>query len=212
MEEVQRVTLAGCPEISSRFDPLAENFLAEKCKNIMQIINLVSGRDADAGSLVDAVQAVDALCERLVQARAALHGARLHSGARFWELYGVVGHTLELCAAALREHQHGAAQQRARVGGLWLTKRCEALGLKLNVMHTQLLRDTYTHDAVAALRLLHAALVDARTQAQQALADTQRRLAAYEAVDGLRQLAQSYATITQQIESKRWALEQLGMQ
>lgn len=192
--------------------PAVEQLLAEKCDKIVRMVELICGKAPGSLSPADAAQAVDSMCVRLRAARAALDGARLQSGARFWELYGVVGHTLELAAAALRDGKHSAAYAHMRVSGLWLTKRCEALGLKLNVMHMQLLRDTYTHDSVAALRVLHASLLDARTQAQTALADTQRRLGAYEAVDGLRQLAQTYSEITRQIETKRWALEQLGMQ
>jgi hypothetical protein len=153
----------------------------------------------------DVLAAVAALRRRRDAARAAAACADA-SVSEYWQLYGAVAQTLEVATVALRSHKHQSTYAFMRLSGRWLTKRCEALGLKLSVLQSQVLRDTYTPDTLAALRALRGHLVEAREQATAALHEATHRVEQYETVDGLRGLAHAYAQLQEQIRNKQWAL------
>jgi len=92
----------------------------------------------------------------------------------------------------------------------WLEAKCEALQLKIRVLHCQLLKDTYTKETLAALRKIRELLERAMAESKIELAKLEQNLSIYESFgSGFDSLVKEYARLTAEIDNRKWALAEL---
>jgi HAUS augmin-like complex subunit 4 len=69
----------------------------------------------------------------------------------------------------VQEHRLRRKPERDRLTCDWLAARCDAMCLKLAVIKGQLLKDTYSHQAVVALRKIKSVNIIKRHKCKHAI-------------------------------------------
>ncbi|XP_049851551.1 uncharacterized protein LOC126326212 [Schistocerca gregaria] len=92
----------------------------------------------------------------------------------------------------------------------WLHLKLETATKKLLLLKEQIIGETYTPGALAALRQIRSHLIEKKKVVQQEYDEVSKQLEQYENLgETFVQLASEYRNITEQLENKKWAIEQL---
>ncbi|KAK2556782.1 HAUS augmin-like complex subunit 4 [Acropora cervicornis] len=122
----------------------------------------------------------------------------------------VLMQSLRTLESLIADHKLQSQVKHDRVTVEWLTAKCDAMCLKVRVLQNQMIKDTYTPEAVAALKRIKAYLKDAEEQSAAELHRLSQMLIAYESVGmGFDALVQQYAALMAEIDNKKWALSEL---
>lgn len=139
-----------------------------------------------------------------------LHHNRMLRDKQFRQLFEVLMQSLRTLESLIADHKLQSQVKHDRVTAEWLTAKCDAMCLKVRVLQNQMIKDTYTPEAVAALKRIKAYLKDAEEQSAAELHRLSQMLIAYESVGmGFDALVQQYAALMAEIDNKKWALSEL---
>ncbi|CAH3124937.1 unnamed protein product [Porites lobata] len=129
---------------------------------------------------------------------------------QFRQLHEVLMQSLQTLEKLIADHRLQSQAKYDRVTAEWLTAKCDAMCLKVRVLQNQMIRDTYTPEAIEALKKIKAYLKDAEEESSAELHRLTQTLQAYESVGmGFDSLVQQYTTLMAEIDNKKWALSEL---
>jgi len=128
----------------------------------------------------------------------------------FWKHFEILAETLELLYRILENHRLGSQLETDQSTGEWLIARCEATIFKMKVIQQQCLSETYTSDTIPALKSIRETIISACNQAKREYDGVIARLHKYEQVGlGFKELADEYNNLLNEINQKKWALNEL---
>lgn len=118
--------------------------------------------------------------------------------------------SLQILDQLITNHRMQSQHQYDKVTAEWLASKCDAMCLKIKVLQSQLMRDTYTPETVAALRKIKDYLDIAEEESSTELLRSKQALKSYESVGmGYDALVQRFTHLTAEIDNKKWALSEL---
>ncbi|XP_073233389.1 HAUS augmin-like complex subunit 4 [Porites lutea] len=139
-----------------------------------------------------------------------LQNNRILRDKQFRQLHEVLMQSLQTLEKLIADHRLQSQAKYDRVTAEWLTAKCDAMCLKVRVLQNQMIRDTYTPEAIEALKKIKAYLKDAEEESSAELHRLTQTLLAYESVGmGFDSLVQQYTTLMAEIDNKKWALSEL---
>ena len=92
----------------------------------------------------------------------------------------------------------------------YLCAKCEALGLKLKCIESEILNATYTRESITALKKIRARLLEITEDTQNKISKVKTTLDQYyQCGPEFSELVKEYARLQKEIEGKNWALSEL---
>ncbi|XP_068721228.1 HAUS augmin-like complex subunit 4 isoform X2 [Montipora capricornis] len=193
--------------------PELESRLRSKCETVASF-HKPSKQIDDSQLLFAKATQLPALIENekqsVEQEMKQLHHSRMLRDKQFRQLFEVLMQSLQTLERLIADHRLQSQAKHDRVTAEWLTAKCDAMCLKVRVLQNQMIRDTYTPDAMAALKRIKAYLKVAEEQSAAELHRLNQMLVAYESVGmGFDSLVQQYGALMAEIDNKKWALSEL---
>jgi len=193
--------------------PELESRLRSKCETVASFHKPAKQVENEQLSFAKATQ-LPAFLENekqlLEQEKKQIHHNRMLRDKQFRQLYEVLMQSLQTLEKLIADHRLQSQAKHDRVTAEWLTAKCDAMCLKIRVLQNQMIRDTYTPEAIEALKRIKAYLKDAEEESSGELLRLTQTLLAYESVGmGFDSLVQQYTTLMAEIDNKKWALTEL---
>jgi len=193
--------------------PELESRLRSKCETVASFHKPAKQVENEQLSFAKATQ-LPAFLENekqlLEQEKKQIHHNRMLRDKQFRQLYEVLMQSLQTLEKLIADHRLQSQAKHDRVTAEWLTAKCDAMYLKIRVLQNQMIRDTYTPEAIEALKRIKAYLKDAEEESSAELFRLTQTLLAYESVGmGFDSLVQQYTTLMAEIDNKKWALTEL---
>lgn len=193
--------------------PELETRLRSKCETLASFHKPTKQAENEQLSFAKATQ-LPAFLENekqlLDQEKKQLHHNHMLRDKQFTQLYEVLMQSLQILQKLMADHQLQSQAKHDRVMAEWLAAKCDAMCLKVRVLQNQMIRDTYTPEAIQALKRIKASLKDAEEESTAEFHRLTQTLLAYESVGmGFDSLVQQYTTLMAEIDNKKWALSEL---
>lgn len=193
--------------------PELESRLRSKCETVASFHKPAKHVENEQLSFAKATQ-LPAFLENekqlLEQEKKQLHYNRMLRDKQFRQLYEVLMQSLQTLERLIADHRLQSQAKYDRITAEWLTAKCDAMCLKVRVLQNQMIRDTYTPEAIEALKRIKAYLKEEEEESSAELLRLTQTLLAYESVGmGFDSLVQQYTTLMAEIDNKKWALSEL---
>lgn len=208
LESVQQSII---PELEAR--------LKEKCEKLVEYHSLPSSLSSHSGksrglTFAKAAQlplVIEEELKQLKEQEEVMLLQKRRTEEKFWEYYQSLCESLDASVELVQEHRLRRKPERDRLTCDWLAARCDAMCLKLAVIKGQLLKDTYSHQAVVALRKIKHQLDEAIHRCKTEHQHLQHTLQTYRSLGSeFESLVSEYSQLQEAIKNKRWALKELS--
>lgn len=148
--------------------------------------------------------------EQLLAERKQLDVDGLTAALSFAEYCQVLDKTFQVVSEILRDFKLSQQFNQDQVYSKWLQANCQHLINRLQLLQSQVLRDTYTPSKVAALtkvrQHLECAIEETMAQHEEAVEQIQRYERAGAGFDGL---VREYASLLEELAQKKWTIERI---
>ncbi|CAL1540088.1 unnamed protein product [Lymnaea stagnalis] len=203
------------PEFQQIVLPMLEERLRKKVADLYAFYDPIRSQESGSDHLLSAKAAslpdlIEQRKQTLVQEARGLKADRAMRDRQFWSYYQKLLESLSVLDTMINDFKlgHQAEIDDAKVE--FLTARCEGLCLKVRLTHQRVLCDTYTADAVKALKKIGDHLHAAIKQMEAELTATSHSLQTYHAVGPeFRKVVQEYTRLKKDIEIRQWGLQEL---
>ncbi|XP_078688541.1 HAUS augmin-like complex subunit 4 isoform X1 [Branchiostoma floridae x Branchiostoma belcheri] len=199
--------------LQKKLVPMIEERLKKKCTAVFSFHESSSNLTNDGGELVFAkASQLPLVLERerldLQEKRRLLLQDRAARDRQFWQYYQILLQTLESLERIVKHHRLKSQLDNNNIISEWLVQRFDAMELKIKVVESQVLCDTYTADTVAALKQIRRHLDP--TPYDSEYTQSVQQLQAYRSVGmGFDSLVQEYGQLQEAIQNKQWGLTEL---
>ncbi|KAK0062723.1 HAUS augmin-like complex subunit 4 [Biomphalaria pfeifferi] len=193
--------------------PMIEDKIQKKCEDVYNFYEPVKA--AQQGSASTKFLTLPDLVEHkllsLQQEKETLKKDRVAREQHFWTYYQKLLECLSVIETIVKEYKLTCQAQTDDVTVEWLETRSEALRLKVKLTQVQILCDTYTNEAVKALKKIRGHLDDAIKQTEAQLAATTYSLQSYHSIGAeFKSLVNQFTLLQNEIENRKWALSTMG--
>lgn len=129
---------------------------------------------------------------------------------QFVQYYQTLVHSLEVLEKLITHHKMDWQKKYDEITSDWLAVKCQAMCLKIRVLQNQLICDTYTPHAVAALKQIRQDLQAKENETKKELHQVMQALHGYKSVGmGFENLVRHYGDLLAEVDNKKWALTEL---
>ncbi|KAI8790355.1 HAUS augmin complex subunit 4 [Biomphalaria glabrata] len=193
--------------------PMIEDKIQKKCEDLYNFYEPVKA--TQQGSAATKFLTLPDLVEHkllsLQQEKETLKKDRVAREQHFWTYYQKLLECLSVIETIVKEYKLTCQAQTDDVTVEWLETRSEALRLKVKLTQVQILCDTYTNEAVKALKKIRGHLDDAIKQTEAQLAATTYSLQSYHSIGAeFKSLVNQFTLLQNEIENRKWALSTMG--
>ncbi|XP_025076361.1 HAUS augmin-like complex subunit 4 isoform X2 [Pomacea canaliculata] len=201
------------PSLQQKLIPDLENRLRQRCENLVGVFcssylraessTLTMAKSTQLPALVERSQAL------LDENRKQLKQIRSMREKQFWRYFHTLLESLSILDKMVNTYRLGKQSQYTSITADWLAARCDAMCFKIKYVELQVLCDTYSAEAVNALRKVKQHLSEATEEKERDLHRIALALNAYAAIgSGFDELVEEYGKLKAEMDNKRWALQE----
>ncbi|XP_064599310.1 HAUS augmin-like complex subunit 4 [Liolophura sinensis] len=202
------------PTLLQRFLPELEGGLRQKCEQIVTAYYTPHHTGDQKLQLAKASQLPGLLeteAQHLENNKKQLKMDNLKMHKQLWRYFEALMDSIAVLENLLVNHRLKIQVERDDITSTWLTAKCDAMCLKIKLFEMELLSTTYTSNTIKAHKTIRKYLNQKDEAIQKELMQVSQTLQTYESIGvEFSALVNEYSRLLNELESKRWALNQVG--
>ncbi|XP_064641206.1 HAUS augmin-like complex subunit 4 isoform X2 [Lineus longissimus] len=188
--------------------------LKKKCENIVHFYEPSSHIGDSKFTLAKAGQLpsfLESERNKLHQEQKLLKDSKLAKEKQLWQYSQTLLKSLNVLDEILQSHKLKTQSESDTIMCNWLSAKTDALALKIRVVESQLLCDTYTADTIKALDKIGHYVKKEIEKNEEELLRASHALQSYESVGmGFDDLVKEYGYLQEELDKKRWARSEVA--